>query len=80
MAVATSADSTVWSSGIAVATDTPIQCQEGQVRVTWDGTAAVGDGLILQAGQTIVVPGGITFRWAPRNSVSSTIFYESFGV
>lgn len=60
--------------------DTPFQCQQGSVCVTWDAGAAVGDGLILQAGQTIVMPGGVTFRWAPLNSVASVVFYEEFGV
>lgn len=80
MAIAASSDSTAWSAGIATTTDTPIQCQAGSIRVTWDGTAAVGDGLKLEMGQMIVVPGGVTFRWAPANEQRSVVFYEEFGV
>lgn len=80
MTTATNADSTTWSSGIAVTTDTPVQCQAGSILVTWDGAAVVGDGLRLEVGQMIVVPAGATFRWAPAYEQRSTIFYSQFGV
>lgn len=80
MAIATSSDSSAWSANIGTATDTPFQCQRGSVYVTWDGTAAIGDGLKLEMGQMIVIPGGVTFRWAPADDATATVFYESFGI
>lgn len=80
MAIATSEDHTAWQADIVAASDTPFQCQVGVARVTWDTGAAVGDGLLLTAGQTVVIPSGATFRWAPDGTVSTTVFYEAFGV
>jgi len=80
MAIATSTTPTAWSSGISTVTDCLIQSQAGDLRVTWDGSAAVGDGMLLSEGQAMVVPGGVTFRWAPLNSSGATIYYEEFGV
>ena len=80
MALQTSSDSQTWSSDIATTTDTLVQCQAGNVCVTTDTSAAIGDGLILAAGQMIVIPGGASFKWAPLNSVTSTLWYEETGV
>lgn len=76
MAIETSSDPTAWSSNIATTTDCLVQCQGGNVRVTTDTAAAIGDGLILQDGQTIVIPGGATFKWAPLSAIESVLFYE----
>lgn len=80
MAIASSTNPAAWSTGIAVTTDTLIQAQGGSIRVTWDGSAAVGDGMLLESGQAVVVPAGVTFRWAPAGSSGASIFYEEFGV
>lgn len=81
MAIATSSNSTAWSADVTVTTDTPFQAQSGgPVRITTDTGAAVGDGLVLQPWQTIVIPAGATFRWAPLSNIDCTVFFEEFGV
>ena len=80
MAIATSSDPTVWSSTVATTTDCLVQCQAGNVRVTTDTGASIGDGLILEKGQTIVITGGASFKWAPLSAIESILWYGEVGV
>lgn len=79
MAIATSSDSTAWSTPVAIATDTPFQCQRGSVRVSWATPASLDDGVILTAGQLIVLPAGISFVWRPLSNIECTVQYLEFG-
>lgn len=78
MALESLTDPTTWSAGLVLASDTVFQCREGSVLLTWDALASVGDGFLLEQGQSIIVPSGNTVRWAAAGSPDSELFHESF--
>lgn len=78
MALESLTDPSAWSAGLALATDTVFQCRTGSVLITWNGAAAVGDGFLLEQGQSIIVPASNTVRWAAAGSPDSVLYHESF--
>lgn len=80
MAIATSSDSTAWSTPVPITTDTPFQCQQGAVRVSWATPASLDDGIVLQSGQMLILPAGISLVWRPLSNIECTVQYLEFGV
>lgn len=72
-------DAADWAGNTGVlAFDTPFQCQQGTVRITWDSGATFPDGMILEVGQTIIVPAGETVYYGNAGTPDSVLWYESF--
>lgn len=64
-----------WSAGIVLAAKTVVQCRAGQVRIETGAAPGADDGIVLNAGDVLIVDTGLTLYWrgvSPNAAINTT--------